>query len=58
MVIGIQPRNRLGDWRSKDNEMPAFVQQGSTKERREESQKGKKGSDSRGKKNCQMGNRR
>jgi len=32
----------LGDWRSKDNKMPAFVWQDSTKERREESQKEKK----------------
>jgi len=37
--------------------MHAFVWQGSTKERKEEIQKGKKDGNSRERKNCQIGNR-
>ena len=38
MVIGTQPRNKLGDQRGQDDEVPTFVWQG----RKKENQKGKR----------------
>ena len=57
IVIGTQPRNKLGNWESKDDKVSATTQQDRTKEKREGSQKRKKGSNPREREKHQMGNK-